>query len=113
MKTNEADNNRVCEAGLLVALEAFREASQGGITPSELDGVLREVTADFQPPDKPKTAREKLMSELVEFMELDLSDYAYSLATHDTKAIGKFQDRVKQWAGRLEQEAAAKSGGKS
>jgi hypothetical protein len=108
--TGNGWGQRFDEAHLLIALEAFRKAGAGGITPSELGGVLREVTADFRPPARPQTEREQLLHELIEFVELDLSDYAFSLAIHDSRALEKFQDRVKQLAGRLEREARARSG---
>jgi hypothetical protein len=109
MSSKNSDADRGDGAGLLIALEAFQKARQGAITPSELGGVLRELTTDIGPAAKPKAAEEKLMMELREFVELDLSDYAYSLAIHDSRAIDKFKDRIGEWADRLQKEAARKN----
>jgi len=89
------------QASLLIALEAFQKAESGEITPSELAGVLREVLAGER--EAGKQARLPVAwGELKDFVDIDLSDYAYSLAIHDQPAIDGFNKLIAQWRQRLE-----------
>lgn len=91
--------NKNDDLGLLAAArEGFQQAAAGRISPSELAAVLREVMAGGPEKSGP---RKKMWAELKEFLDLDLSDFAYSLAIHDQKAIDRLKKKIEAWAERL------------
>ena len=83
-------------ACLARAYQAFSRAAAGEINPSELARWLRELFSGCE--DPPRT---ELCREIKEFLDLDLSDYAYSLALHDQPAIEALQASIKKWSERL------------
>ncbi len=79
------------------ARELFTKAARKDISPSELARELRPILAEadgYLP---------ELADELREFLSLDLSDYAYSLAIHDQPAIDGLNESISAWAQRLGQ----------
>jgi len=86
---------------LAVAIEAFRSAAAGEINPSELARALRELFGDCGGEGEVDLCRD-----IKEFLDLDLSDYAYSLAISDQHALDELKQNIKTWAERLAQKMA-------
>lgn len=84
--------------GIEAALAAFKKAESGGMNISELAGILRGIMAGRDEKDGGGMWRE-----LREFVDLDLSDFAYSLAIHDQAAMDGTRAMIKKWVPRLEE----------
>lgn len=98
--------DKSCEDGnghpscIAVARKAFKSAADKEINPSELARTLRELFSGCD-----KASAVELCGELREFLDLDLSDYAYSLAIHDQKALETLDRAIAAWAEKLGREA--------
>jgi hypothetical protein len=83
----------VCET---VAFKAFERARARQINPGELARGLRELFAICD--GKPLSP---LCRELKGFLDVDLSDYPYSLAINDRPALAALDRAIAEWTDRL------------
>lgn len=82
-----------------VAVAALAEAEQGKIRPARLSAVLLEFLNQAR--TEAAGDQDPLLAELREFVELDLSDFAYSLAIHDQPALERLKTKARDWKERL------------